>query len=107
MANTKFIPVRGKDADIRKIPITNGNVYFAYDTGYIYLDKDDQRHTLGGSGTGGSSFVWADAEEDIDLFKVSLDDDDPAYTMSVFAIEGSTQEDPKYPQEDLLVIYLL
>lgn len=100
----KFVPVRGKDAEIRKIPITNGNVYFAYDTGYIYLDKDDQRHTLGGSGTGGASFVWADAEEDVDLFKVSLDDDNPAYTMSVFAIEGSTQADPRYPQNDLLVI---
>ena len=102
----RFTPVRGKDADIRRMGYNEGYVYFAIDTGFIYLDMNGEKHTLGGSGTGGgSSFIWANAEEDVDLFKVNIDDDeDMNYTMAVTAIEGSTEEDPHYPQTGLLVI---
>lgn len=107
MADQKaFIPVRGTDVAIRKMPKTDGYVYYAYDTGFIYLDKDGERYTLGGSGTGsGSSFIWADAEEDIDLFKVDEEDDENMeYSMNVTAIEGSTEDNPQYPQTGLMII---
>jgi len=108
-----FRPIRGKEADLLKVMQTSGHdgdIYFAYDTGFIYLIKDGETYTFGGNGTGsGSSFVWADAEEDAEdlttLWKINEeDDDDVRYTMSVFAIEGSSEENPKYPQKGLLVI---
>ena len=36
---TKFIPVRGYDAKINKSEIKDGYVYFATDTGKIYVDS--------------------------------------------------------------------
>ena len=108
---SRFRPIRGKQANILRFIETNGiqdgDIYFAYDEGLIYFYKDGERYDLGNAagGSGSSSFVWADAEEDIDLFKVNIDDDnDVAFTMRVTAIEGSTAENPKYPAEGLLVI---
>lgn len=108
-----FRPIRGKEADIlRAIQADgrDGDIYFAYDTGFIYLIKDGETYTLGGSGTGGgSSMLWAygeeDAEDETTLFKVNEDDDeDVRYLLSVFAIEGSTEDNPKFPQKGLLII---
>ena len=47
-----FQPIRGLEENINKIPVIDGNVYFAYDTGNIYLDKSQHRHLMGGSSNG-------------------------------------------------------
>lgn len=101
-----FRPIRGKDIAIRKIPIQDGNVYFAYDTGFIYLDKLDTRYTLGGRGTGGgSNILFATAEEDVTLFKKDeLSDLDPYWSMSLSALEGYDPEITNYPPDDTIII---
>jgi hypothetical protein len=45
-----FAPYRGSDAAIRAFPVTNGSVYFAYDTKKIYFDMEGVRHTMSGDG---------------------------------------------------------
>ena len=47
---TKFIPVRGYDAKINKSEIKDGYVYFATDTGKIYVDSQGQRSAMGAAG---------------------------------------------------------
>lgn len=50
MAGPKFRPYRGADEQIKNLPIQQGYIYFATDTGRIYLDYENQRLTMGGSG---------------------------------------------------------
>lgn len=108
----KFRPIRGTQANILRFIEANGvqagDIYFAYDEGRIYFFKDGKEYDLGnanGGSSSGSSFVWSDADEDYDLFKVNPNDDDSvAFTMAVTAIEGSTAENPKYPAIGLLII---
>lgn len=105
----RIIQRRGTDAELNKLPIVDGQLLYAYDSGFIYIDKGTVRYALGGNGSnaGGASFLWADAEEDETLFKVDPDTTaDPYYNMSVYAIEGIDEDDPSplYPQVGLLVI---
>ena len=60
---TKFIPVRGTENFIASIPVTNGYVYFAIDTGKIYVDTADERVSVGASG---ASIYYTDATVDKD-----------------------------------------
>jgi hypothetical protein len=49
----KFIPVRGLDAKIANPsvnPITDGYVYFATDSGKIYVDSHGERVIMGAAG---------------------------------------------------------
>lgn len=50
----KFQPIRGKQEDIftQYETLHEGFVYFAYDTGNIYLDKNGHRYLMGGNSTG-------------------------------------------------------
>ena len=51
MANTRFNPVRGLESQILAQPKSNGNIYFAKDTGKIYLDiSHEERILVGNSG---------------------------------------------------------
>ena len=50
MNNTKFKVVRGLDAVIANIPVTDGQLYFATDSGKLYLDSATERKVMGGSG---------------------------------------------------------
>ena len=59
-----FRPVRGSQEKIDKFPITNGYVYFATDSGRIYLDKDDERISVGGGA--GASIFYAEANDDFE-----------------------------------------
>ena len=59
-----FRPVRGSQEKIDKFPITNGYVYFATDSGRIYLDKDDERVSVGGGA--GASIFYAEANDDFE-----------------------------------------
>lgn len=45
-----FNPVRGTEAGIAKIAVTEGNVYYATDSGKMYLDTDKQRIAMGAAG---------------------------------------------------------
>ena len=50
-----FRPVRGTEEKINEFPITNGYIYFATDTGRIYMDKNGERIAVGG-GKGASIY---------------------------------------------------
>lgn len=65
MAAPKFRPYRGKDSTIQEIPYSNGYVYFATDTGRIYLDYNGERLTMGGNGA--SLFYANDTDVKQDL----------------------------------------
>lgn len=50
MNNTKFKVIRGTEAAITAIPVTDGQLYFATDSGKLYLDNGSERKVMGGSG---------------------------------------------------------
>lgn len=50
MNNTKFKVIRGSDNSIQAIPVTDGQLYFATDSGKLYLDTEAERKVMGGSG---------------------------------------------------------
>lgn len=74
MSGPKFRPYRGLDSKIKDFPIQPGYVYFATDTGRIYLDYEDQRLTMGGNG---ASLYYANdesVEKDIlDNYFINID----------------------------------
>ena len=101
----KFRPVEGTQTNILRMIDSGqgqeGDIYFAYDVGLIYFVKDGETYTIGGSGGGGTSFIWADAEEDVTLFKDDEDSSsDPYYHMLIEGLENSSV----YPEKGLLVI---
>lgn len=55
-----FNPVRGTEASIENFKITEGYIYFATDSGKIYLDTATERIIAGGSG---ASVMYANAEK--------------------------------------------
>ena len=55
----KFVPVRGTQAKIDKTKPTDGYVYFATDTGRIFLDKGQSRYSMGGAGGGSGTAAGA------------------------------------------------
>lgn len=59
-----FRPVRGTQTKIDNFPITDGYVYFATDSGRIYLDKDGERINVGGGA--GASIFYAEANNDFE-----------------------------------------
>lgn len=67
MATPKFRPYRGLDEKIKAMPQQPGYVYFATDTGRIYLDYDNERIPMGGNG---ASLYYAN---DTDVVKDLLD----------------------------------
>ena len=48
MSNTKFKVVRGLEETIKDLPIIDGYVYFAYDSGRMYMDVNGERVPVGG-----------------------------------------------------------
>ena len=77
MSAPRFIAYRGLDSTIQNLPIMPnlGYVYFATDTGKIYMDYYDKRLVMGSTG---ASLLYADAESpEVDEFgKYSLSWDD-------------------------------
>ena len=61
---TKFRPVVGEESKIKDLPFKEGWVYFASDTGKIFLDVDDERVTMGGSG---ASLFYFEEDKVIEL----------------------------------------
>lgn len=59
MSNAIFRPVRGTEEAIRKMPKEDGFVYYAYDSGRIYMDKGNERIPMGGgSGTANGASIY-------------------------------------------------
>lgn len=87
-----FQPVRGTQAAIARQPIREGYIYYAYDTGRIFLDKNGKRYTMGGEGgTGGSGVIYADGNDET-IVNIKDINDQPTsyYIMSFDALEDSS-----------------
>jgi hypothetical protein len=51
MSEIKFTPIRGKEKTILNMSKQDGNIYFATDTGSIYLDtQESNKIPIGGNG---------------------------------------------------------
>ena len=92
-----FSPVRGYEENIRRQAVVDGYVYFATDSGNIYVDAEGTRHTMGGSGSSGIHYTNA-SEEDV----VRVTDDDTGYT--VYTIPLDKFEVPVAPKPDDLLL---
>lgn len=103
---TKFRPVYGTEAGILDLDHHEGWVYVASDTGKIFIDANNQRKQIGGSGgsSGGGSanLVWGFADEDQNTLKEDPNDTsgtDSMYLYSLAAIEGGS-----IPDVDALIL---
>jgi len=98
---TKFRPVFSKkEANILALPINEGYIYVAEDTGKIFLDAEGRRKQIGGSGGGGgggsSSIIWSTGDEEIgNLVKATDDasDGDPVFYIALSALDTETIPD--------------
>ena len=81
MSNILFTPIQGNDNQIQKIEYNEGYVYFALDTGKIYLDANDENKIL--MGGGGASLLYAN-----DTSVDSLPDD--TYVLSLDTLEDAS-----------------
>ena len=74
-----FTPVTTTDARVHQTDIVNGCVYFATDSGKIYLDMNNERTSLGGSGAAvlysTSSNILKDTEGNYLIDADDLDDE--------------------------------
>jgi hypothetical protein len=75
---TRFHVYRGTEASVSNIPVTDGYLYFAYDTGNIYLDANNKRKAMGGNGSGGggntglhyANYPEVEPDEETELFTI-------------------------------------
>ncbi len=74
-SSLSFQPVQGSEAKIKKHSVTDGNIYFATDTGKMYLDANSKRISVGGAG---AAIYYASSktivEGDDDYWLVSIGD---------------------------------
>lgn len=85
-----FVPVRAEESVINSLGYNEGYLYFAKDTGKIFLDVDNIRKTMGGAGV---SVFYAEAQ------KVVQD------TSDNYLIErDSLQDKEATPKQDDLII---
>lgn len=82
-----FRPVRGTEEQINSLSVCDGYIYFAYDTGNIYLDKNGHRYLMGGNSTG---IIYSHGNDE-QILKVFPDNDtNYEYTMSFNALENNS-----------------
>lgn len=91
-----FSPVRGHEDKIRRTDVVDGYIYFATDSGNIYVDAEGERHTMGGSGSSGIHYTNASDE---DVIKVYEDSADKTYTIPLESFEN-----PIVPKTDDLLL---
>lgn len=88
-----FRPVKGSEERIQSMPITNGYVYFAIDTGHIYVDSDGQRRSVGG-GQGASIYyatstsIEKNEENYYVIYKENLDNSSAEYILGDIIINS-------------------
>lgn len=76
MNQDSFYPVKGSEKNILLKPINNGYIYFATDTGHIYMDDKGQRVLVGGGQ--GATVYYAQAnniEQNTQLYYVISKED--------------------------------
>ena len=61
-SNPIFTPVQTTEATIKGQDIQHGYLYFATDTGRMYLDTATERISVGGVGGGGIAIYYGDTE---------------------------------------------
>ena len=85
-----FRPIRAEEGKIKTLGYNEGYLYFAKDTGKIFLDVDGERKVMGGSG---AALYYANDTE----VKVNF--------LDKYLIDVSTLEDPEAsPQADDLIL---
>ena len=99
-----FQPVRGTQAAINRQPIQEGYVYYAYDSGRIYLDKNGNRYLMsnkagGGSGGGGTGIIYANGN-DRQIVPEDLTEREPV----IFIMDLAALEDQQLPEVDNLIL---
>lgn len=90
MSTTQFRPVRGYDEVIQNQAVVDGHIYFATDTGKIYLDAQGERVTMGGNGVG---VFYAQASSVVDR-------GDEVYILYMSDLES---EDASPRENDLII----
>ena len=100
-----FQPVRGSQASITRMPIREGYVYFAYDSGRIYLDKNGTRYLMsskssgGGGVEGGTGIIYADGNN-LQIIPEDLTEREPV----IFLMDLAALEDQTPPNIDNLIL---
>lgn len=89
MSDKKFRPVQGLSEKIVAAPYSEGFVYFATDTGKIYLDTQGSRVPMGG---GGVAVLYASDTK-------VVENADGTYTVALDSLE----EDANPKQDDLVI----
>lgn len=88
--STLFRPVRGLDTKIQEFPYNEGYVYFATDSGRIYIDSKDERSVMGGSG---AAIYYADT--------TAVENEETAYYyLPISGLENTTS----FPKVDDLIL---
>ena len=93
MADVKFQPVRGPQEQINRMPIREGWLYFAYDSGRIYLDKNGTRYLMSnkssGGGEGGTGIIYANGSN-TQIIPRDLSEKEPTiFIMDLIALEDA------------------
>ena len=94
-----FQPVRGTEEAIKTKyqDIHEGYLYFAYDTGNIYIDKDGARYQMGSNSTG---IIYANGN-DSNIIKADPEDD----ASTIYLMNSSALENPNsLPQPNSLIL---
>ena len=101
----EFYPVRCTQATVSRMDIHEGYVYFAYDSGRIYLDKDGTRYLMsnkaggGGGAAGGTGILYANGSN-TQIIPVDLTEREPVmFYMDLIALE-----DQAIPEIDNLIL---
>ena len=89
MTNVPFRPIRGSEAAISVLPIVDGYIYYATDSGKIYMDKGNKRISMGGGGgsANGASFFFG-----IYGRKIDEDPETKMYYYPVSALDEGQEE---------------
>lgn len=90
--NIPFIPFQGTETVIGKTDRVPGSIYFATDTGKIFLDTQEDRIAVGG---GGVAILYANDKE------ISKDLTDFSFVLSFDALTGDKKTAPK--ENDLII----
>lgn len=82
--SVKFIPVRGYDSKIQNATVRDGYVYFATDSGKIYVDSLGQRTIMGSAG---AAIYYGDAEN------LVLNENTGYYAVPKENVDGEPKKD--------------
>lgn len=101
-----FRPVKGTESNILSKPVNNGYVYFATDTGHIYVDDKNDRILVGGGQGATIYYAYATAVEENEqkyyaINKTDLENPDITYSLGDIIInsDGSFYKISYFPEE--------